>query len=83
MKILRVTFNLYPSSLGGVELHAYEMSRLQAQKGHDVTVLTHRTDSGQPPYELMRRVVASISFDLTHHSNSLGISSHFPSSSFS
>lgn len=51
MKILRVTFNLYPSSLGGVELHAYEMSRLQAQKGHDVTVLTHRTDSGQPPYE--------------------------------
>ena len=51
MKILRVASALYPSSVGGVELHAHEMSRLQAQAGHDVTVLTYRTDSGQPPSE--------------------------------
>jgi len=47
MKILRVTFNLYPSSIGGVELHAHEMSRLQAREGHDITVFTYRTDSEQ------------------------------------
>ncbi|MCE5338475.1 MAG: glycosyltransferase family 4 protein [Methanomicrobiaceae archaeon] len=47
VKILRVASVLYPSSVGGVELHAHEMSRLQAQAGHDVTVLTYRADSGQ------------------------------------
>jgi glycosyltransferase involved in cell wall biosynthesis len=51
MKILRVVSNLYPSSVGGVELHAHEMSRLQAEGGHNVTVLTYRTDSGQPSSE--------------------------------
>ncbi len=47
MKILRVAFNLYPSSVGGIELHAHEMSRLQAWEGHDVAVFTYRTDSEQ------------------------------------
>ena len=48
MKILRVVSDLYPSVVGGVELHAHEMSRLQAGEGHDVTTLTRRIDPGQP-----------------------------------
>jgi glycosyltransferase involved in cell wall biosynthesis len=51
MKILRVVSDLYPSVVGGVGLHAHEMSRIQAEEGHDVTVLTYRTDSGQPSSE--------------------------------
>jgi glycosyltransferase involved in cell wall biosynthesis len=51
MKILRVAFSLYPSSVGGVELHAHEMSRLQAREGHDVTVLTYLNGSGEPSSE--------------------------------
>jgi len=51
MKILRVVSDLYPSVVGGVGLHAHEMSRIQAEGGHDVTVLTYRTDSGQPSSE--------------------------------
>jgi len=48
MKILRVVSDLYPAVVGGVGLHAHEMSRLQAREGHDVTVLTYRTGSEQP-----------------------------------
>ncbi|MCM2465668.1 hypothetical protein DIC75_04965 [Methanoculleus sp. CWC-02] len=51
MKILRVSSNLYPSVVGGLGLHAHEMSRLQAQAGHDITVITDQTDSGQPAFE--------------------------------
>ncbi len=51
MKILRVVSDLYPSVVGGVGLHAHEMSRLQAREGHDVTVLTYRNASGQPSSE--------------------------------
>jgi glycosyltransferase involved in cell wall biosynthesis len=51
MKILRVSSNLYPSVVGGLGLHAHEMSRLQAEAGHDVTVFTDQTDSGQPVFE--------------------------------
>lgn len=51
MKILRVTSDHYPSVVGGIGLHSHEMSRLQAQNGHNVTVLTYRTDSGQPSQE--------------------------------
>jgi len=51
MKILRVVSDLYPSVVGGVGLHAHEMSRLQAQEGHDVTVLTYRDGSKQPSIE--------------------------------
>ncbi len=40
MKILRVVAHLYPSSVGGVELHAHEMSKKMAQLGHDVTIFT-------------------------------------------
>lgn len=47
MKILRVVSDLYPSVVGGIGLHAHEMSRLQAQEGHDVTVLTYGDGTGQ------------------------------------
>lgn len=51
MKILRVVSDLYPSVIGGLGLHAHEMSRLQAVKGHDVTVFTYRDDPGQSTSE--------------------------------
>lgn len=51
MKILRVVSDLYPSVVGGVGLHAHEMSRLQAQEGHDVTVLTYGESTKQPSIE--------------------------------
>ncbi|QYZ79855.1 glycosyltransferase family 1 protein [Methanofollis formosanus] len=47
MKILRVVSDLYPSVVGGIGLHAHEMSHLQARNGHDVTVMTFRTDTSQ------------------------------------
>lgn len=40
MKILRVTSQMYPSIIGGIGLHAHELSRQQAIFGHDVTVYT-------------------------------------------
>jgi len=40
MKILRVVSDLYPSVVGGVGIHAHQMSTAQAQRGHEVTVLT-------------------------------------------
>lgn len=45
MKILRVTQNLYPAEMGGAPYHVHAMSRDQAAMGHDVTVVTTRTDS--------------------------------------
>ncbi|WP_394740086.1 glycosyltransferase family 4 protein [Natronococcus roseus] len=40
LRILRITSSLYPEKLGGIGLHAHTMSKLQAEAGHDVTVLT-------------------------------------------
>ena len=40
MKILRVASDLYPAAVGGYGIHVHEMSRMQAERGHDVTVLT-------------------------------------------
>nr|WP_320161271.1 glycosyltransferase family 4 protein [uncultured Methanoregula sp.] len=40
MKILRVVSDLYPSVVGGIGIHAHQMSTAQAQRGHEVTVLT-------------------------------------------
>jgi len=51
MKILRVISNLYPWAVGGIGVHGHEMSCLQAQKGHDVTVITCRNNSSQPSSE--------------------------------
>lgn len=40
LRILRVAGNLYPENLGGIELHVHHMSRIQAEMGHEVVVLT-------------------------------------------
>lgn len=40
LRILRVSTDVYPEVLGGGAIHAHEMSSLQADLGHDVTVLT-------------------------------------------
>lgn len=51
MKILRVAQHLYPDSKGGGQYHVHAMSRDQAAMGHDVTVLTTRTDDSLPQTE--------------------------------
>lgn len=45
MRILRVVSDLYPSSVGGLGLHAHELSKAQASMGHEVTVLTTKVDN--------------------------------------
>lgn len=44
MKILRVVGDLYPFVVGGLEIHAHEMSKHQAISGHEVTVYTSNLD---------------------------------------
>jgi len=44
LSVLRVTNSIYPEVMGGVGLHTHYMSRVQAEMGHDVTVLT--SDNG-------------------------------------
>jgi glycogen(starch) synthase len=48
LRILRVAQPLYPAVTGGGAYHVHAMSRDQAAMGHDVTVLTVRTDPDQP-----------------------------------
>jgi glycosyltransferase involved in cell wall biosynthesis len=67
LKILRVASDVYPEVMGGLSLHVHEMSRLQAEWGHDVTVLTSDHGDHDPAskeerdgYKLIRhREVAS------------------------
>ena len=40
MRILRVAGDLYPAFVGGIAIHADELSKMQAQSGNDVTVCT-------------------------------------------
>ena len=40
MKILRVAGDLYPAFVGGIAIHAHEMSKMQACCGNEVTVYT-------------------------------------------
>ena len=40
MKILRVVSDLYPAVVGGIGIHAHQMSTSQARRGHEITVLT-------------------------------------------
>ena len=40
MKILRVVSDLYPAVVGGIGIHAHQMSTSQARQGHEVMVLT-------------------------------------------
>jgi glycosyltransferase involved in cell wall biosynthesis len=48
LRILRVAQTCYPESTGGGAYHVHAMSRDQAARGHDVTVLTVRTAPDQP-----------------------------------
>lgn len=54
IKILRVAASTYPEVVGGVGLHVHHMSRLQAEMGHDVTVLTSDNGDQSLPDEEMR-----------------------------
>ena len=45
MKILRVVSDLYPYVVGGLGIHAHEMSRCQSEYGHDVTVYTSKNSN--------------------------------------
>lgn len=51
MRILRVAQNVYPEVLGGGTYHVHAMSRDQAERGHDVTVLTVTDDDSKPRRE--------------------------------
>jgi len=51
MRILRVAPWIYPDTKGGGDYHVHAMSRDQAAMGHDVTVLTTRSDSSLPRIE--------------------------------
>lgn len=51
MRILRVAQKVYPDVKGGGPYHVHAMSRDQAARGHNVTVLTVDDDSGKPRVE--------------------------------
>jgi glycosyltransferase involved in cell wall biosynthesis len=51
MRILRVAQHLYPDSKGGGQYHVHAMSRDQAAMGHNVTVVTTRSDPSLPRTE--------------------------------
>lgn len=51
LRILRVATDLYPEQLGGGALHAHMMSKRQAERGHDVTVLTSRHKDNSLPLQ--------------------------------
>ncbi|MDO8873281.1 MAG: glycogen/starch synthase [Methanoregula sp.] len=49
MKILRVVSDLYPAVVGGIGIHAHQMSTSQARRGHEVTVLTLNQNKSVSP----------------------------------
>ena len=51
MRILRVAQTVYPDVKGGAAYHIHALSRDQAARGHDVTVLTVRHDPELPHVE--------------------------------
>ena len=51
MKILRIAQEIYPDIVGGGAYHAHALSRDQAARGHDVTVLTISPDVESPQRE--------------------------------
>jgi len=50
MKILRVAGRIYPDSVGGVQLHVHDMSKIQTEIGHDVTVFVQKIGN-EPNFE--------------------------------
>lgn len=52
VRILRIASDIYPDVMGGVGIHVHEMSKLQAEWGHDVTVYTSdHGDRSKPRHE--------------------------------
>jgi glycosyltransferase involved in cell wall biosynthesis len=47
MRILRVVGELYPTVVGGIAIHAHEMSEMQGKRGHQVTVYTPSRGEGE------------------------------------
>ena len=54
LRILRVVSSTYPEVIGGIGLHVHHMSRMQAEMGHDVTVLTSDNGNQSLPREERR-----------------------------
>lgn len=58
MKILRISSDLYPGVVGGLGIHAHNLSISQAELGNEVTVLTNSLISkdlcSSTPYEIIQ-----------------------------
>jgi glycogen(starch) synthase len=54
LRILRIATDSYPDVLGGGALHAHELSSLQAEMGHDVTLLTSDHGDREKPRQETR-----------------------------
>jgi len=59
VKILRVAGDLYPAFVGGIAIHAHEMSKMQASSGNEVTVYTsiwgdEPLEEGRDNYRIVR-----------------------------
>jgi len=54
LRILRIAASTYPEVVGGVGLHVHHMSRVQAEMGHDVTVVTSDNGDRSLPQEETR-----------------------------
>ena len=57
MKILRVVGDIYPDVTGGLEIHAHEMSKMQADCGHEVTVFTSNNNLPEVEFKDGYRII--------------------------
>ena len=57
MRILRVVSDLYPMVVGGIGIHAHEMSKIQSEKGNDVTVITFNSKKSPEPQRNDYRII--------------------------
>jgi glycosyltransferase involved in cell wall biosynthesis len=79
MRVLRVASDIYPDTPGGLGIHVHEMSKLQAQLGCDVTVVTSMTATNnrrfeeRDGYHIVRLPVA---FKLLGNSFQFGLASY-------
>lgn len=67
MKILRVTQEVYPETIGGLPYHIHALSRDQVENGHDVTLLSLSDDVNSPTTEQRD------GYTLIRHQPSVGI----------
>ena len=70
LRILRVAQSVFPEFVGGIEVHVDELSRYQAKRGHEVTVLTSDNGDRSLPrkefrdgYTLLRHAEIARPFD--------------------